>query len=271
MALKTFSLEEAYGPVAQLVPAKREPRTSNILDNLEQASAVPEDKEIVRGHFNTVAKEFGLKINQIERSPEENATLKGAAKHSRHLDSMAVDYSTHGMDAKKIADVEKRMHGLGFKGGYTTRGTAPHMHFELPKGQTIAQQTPEEAIEEVQGGGGGSTPKGTFSLEEAYGPVAAQAPKKENKGFLQNSVDAIKDVSGRGFAVIMERLGDNPERVERTPEEIKRRSRKKPLLYQRHSTVPSYSHREVSVYPSYGFGRISGTYKSSRRKRRCCS
>lgn len=220
MALKTFSLEEAYGKSTELVPAKRTPRASFVDEIIPtEQPAQTDDKATVQKHFNTVAEEFGLKINQIERSPEENATLKGAAKNSQHLQGTAVDYSTHGLDGEKIAAVEKRMHALGFEGGYTTRGTAPHMHFELAKGRTLAKPDLSGA------GGSGSTAAPTkaktFSLEDAYGPVVTNQPVKTDKGFLVNSAEAIKDSAKRGFDVIMERLNNTPEQVERTPEEIK--------------------------------------------------
>ena len=110
----------------------------------DQATAAPQtnqagmpmvpamDIAAIQADYQDVANRHGLRITSMERSASENAGIPGAANNSQHVGKTAVDYSTQGLSQEKIRQVEQEMRAKGYEGGYTARGTAPHMHFELP-------------------------------------------------------------------------------------------------------------------------------------------
>lgn len=81
-----------------------------------------------------VASAFGFTPTSIGRTPQENARLPGASPTSRHLDGQAIDLSIRGKSPQEIEAVSAAMRARGYVGGIHTKGTAPHLHFERPRG-----------------------------------------------------------------------------------------------------------------------------------------
>lgn len=98
----------------------------------------PGPQQAAGGNFATVAtsiaQKYGFQPTSLQRTPDENARLPGAAPNSRHLDGEAIDLSIRGKSPQEIAAISAEMQAAGFKGGIHTKGTAPHLHFERPRG-----------------------------------------------------------------------------------------------------------------------------------------
>lgn len=89
--------------------------------------------------FDEIEAKYNLRVTDYMRTPEQNASTKGSAANSQHMGGTAIDFgltdkSGRPLSREQIAQVEADMRARGFRGGYTTRGTAPHFHFELDRG-----------------------------------------------------------------------------------------------------------------------------------------
>lgn len=101
--------------------------------------ATPEDVATFQQQTVSVAEKHGFRVKSIERSAAENAAVGGAAR-SRHLDGAAIDLSIRGKSQAQIDAVTAEMHALGYVGGYHSKGTAPHLHFQMPGKVTRSAQ-----------------------------------------------------------------------------------------------------------------------------------
>jgi hypothetical protein len=81
-----------------------------------------------------IAGQYGFEITDGFRSPADNAGTKGSAANSGHMTGDALDLSVRGKTPQQIAEITRAYLAAGYTGGYTTRGTAPHLHFQRKDG-----------------------------------------------------------------------------------------------------------------------------------------
>lgn len=77
-----------------------------------------------------VASAHGFEITDGLRTPEQNAATPGSAANSAHMSGNGIDLRVRDKTPEQIAAITQEMQARGYHGGYTTRGTAPHLHFE---------------------------------------------------------------------------------------------------------------------------------------------
>lgn len=125
---------------------------------------MPQGMESPVGDFATnatqIASLHGFRPTSLQRSPQENARIPGASPTSRHLDGQAIDLSIQGKSNAEIQAVIAAYHQQGYTGGIHTKGSAPHLHFEAPRGQA-PQGAPQGRL--------GYNPPKPQGGEESYG------------------------------------------------------------------------------------------------------
>lgn len=144
-------LDDSMSKAAVLGEIERDPDMARrkLLDRLGVHAADAEDRKAprtlpqdVQGKYEAMSSAFGFETTSTTRSAAENAKVGGVA-NSQHLHGAARDWSIKGKTPEQIAGFVQALQAEGFEAGVHTKGTAPHIHAELPPGRatgpTIAQ------------------------------------------------------------------------------------------------------------------------------------
>jgi hypothetical protein len=151
----------------------------------------------------SIADKHGFTVTDGFRTPQQNAATPGSAGNSHHMDGNAIDLSVKGKTPEQIAAIDAEMQGNGFTGGYTERGTAPHLHYEFrgggrlghnpPKAQTRTapqgyEYQPDGTLKFIQGG--------PADPRNATGNKQKDPTEDQNKaaGWYQSSVNALRNL-----------------------------------------------------------------------------
>lgn len=97
------------------------------------------------GSVLNIAAKHRFQPTSFGRTPQENASTRGAAKNSAHLSDGAVDFSIRGKSQQEIAAFDAEMKANGWVGGYHANGTAPHLHYQRPRGNAAPTSLPSVA------------------------------------------------------------------------------------------------------------------------------
>ncbi len=194
---------------------------------------------------------FGINFSSTLRSPQKNASV-GGKPNSYHLKGTAADIPTAGMTAEDRANVKKYWFGLG---GYDVIDEGDHIHVEPGKGYISRTSYGSD-------GAGAAGKKEQSAEEEFLGKLFAPGgtqekpkpkPAPKEKGFLEESTDAIKDASNRFFNTLWNRLNGSTEEVERRPEEIDFLVKKEvDNLRKAQETLPFFLRRDEEGLAEYG-------------------
>lgn len=113
----------------------------------------------VQAKYEAISAGFGFKTTSTTRSAEENAAV-GGVPDSQHLEGKATarDWSIKGKSPGEISAFVAALRDEGFEASVHTKGTAPHIHAELPPER--ARKTPAQAVAEK--------PEGEPINERAY-------------------------------------------------------------------------------------------------------
>ena len=105
------------------------------------AKTAPNAQE-VQGKYEAIAGAMGFTTTSTTRTPEENAKV-GGVPNSQHLVGTARDYSIKGKTPQEVEAFVLALREEGFEASVHTKGTAPHVHSELPpdkvRGPTVAE------------------------------------------------------------------------------------------------------------------------------------
>jgi hypothetical protein len=127
-------------PDAALVQLSR--RLGVEVSDVMPASPPMGDRD-VQAKYEQIGAALGFRTTSTVRSREENAALPGAAVNSQHLaenGGTARDWSIKGKTPDQIAEMVAALQAEGFEASVHTKGTAPHIHAELPPGRRAAQK-----------------------------------------------------------------------------------------------------------------------------------
>lgn len=166
-ALREYAAE-TMATAAVLGEAERDPELAlaKIADrlgvDLEQVTgptaAPSRDAAEVQAKYEAIGNSFGFRTTSAVRSAGENAAV-GGVPDSQHLEGRgtARDWSIKGKTPAEVAAFVAALRAEGFEASVHTKGTAPHIHAELPPAK--ATRTIQQALaEKPEGERLGETP-----------------------------------------------------------------------------------------------------------------
>lgn len=118
------------------------------VDGPRVGATAPTDGQEVNAKYDAIGSSFGFRVTSTTRTVEEN-TAVGGVPNSQHLEGVgtARDWSIKGKSPDEVAAFVRALRAEGFEASVHTKGTAPHVHAELPpqrQRKSIEQATAEK-------------------------------------------------------------------------------------------------------------------------------